>query len=169
MGKKTTLFMLLTAMLLCCFPLEAKAGQTSIDVSRLPNYNFTERTGQISGDGWSWDGTKRQLTLKGAVIYSTFDNVRLPDGTEIILQEGSDNYIVTQNGSYNNGLFSDGDITIKGTGRLYIDSGIGIQCSRPMVGSKERMSPSQPFTPGSAPTVLSRTAANSLSDQKAAL
>ncbi len=129
MGKKTTLFMLLTAMLLCCFPLEAKAGQTSIDVSRLPNYNFTERTGQISGDGWSWDGTKRQLTLKGAVIYSTFDNVRLPDGTEIILQEGSDNYIVTQNGSYNNGLFSDGDITIKGTGRLYIDSGIGIQCA----------------------------------------
>lgn len=54
MGKKTTLFMLLTAMLLCCFPLEAKAGQASIDVSRLPNYNFTERTGQTSGDGWSW-------------------------------------------------------------------------------------------------------------------
>ena len=127
MGKKQKYILLLGAMLLLgCFPLEAKADQMSIDVSRLPDHDFTKQAGQISGQGWTWDGSKRQLTLAGTVIYSSFDTVRLPEGTEIVLQEGSDNYIVTQYGMMGEGLRCEGDITIKGAGRLFIDSGLGI-------------------------------------------
>ncbi len=87
----------------------------------------------------AWDNDTKTLTLRGVSMATTATTaVKLPDGTTVILADGTENHIiggdtaVTQKGDYKTpiyiyGIYAAGALTIQGetsgTGTLYVKSG----------------------------------------------
>jgi len=112
--RKISLSLLLACLLvLCCVPAAFAATDTPIDLSKIDQ--------NISGTGWEWNFSNRCLTLTGLNLKNTDKTkvaaVILPADSVIVLAEGTKNVIETAG---NNGLWCEGDLTIKGMGQLEI-------------------------------------------------
>ena len=127
MYKKLIRLSCLFLFFFCIMPEQGVAG---IDPNSIPRTNFTrfdedldlsEQTTDISGNGWQWKASEKQLYLKGTTIaISGSTQIIWPENTEIILAEGTDNYLVCD-GRYGF-VESEGNIKINGNGRLTICS-----------------------------------------------
>ncbi|SDB68296.1 hypothetical protein [Butyrivibrio sp. INlla16] len=83
---------------------------------------FLDMSGVTSRTGWTWNGTTKTLTFTGNTTIATTGHaqytmvpVGLPAGSTIVINSG---VTVTLRSNEADGLFCEGDLTVKGTGRL---------------------------------------------------
>lgn len=121
--KKKILSSLLTfSMVFGLLPMTAFGAQTvEIKDSVM---DFREIKNDTSGDGWTWDGEEKILTLKdfkGEVPVGQRQNsaaILLPKDSAVLL-EGKNNELISH--SYHcNGFYSEGDFSFYGSGKLKV-------------------------------------------------
>ncbi len=73
-----------------------------------------------NGTGWAWDSSTKTLTLSGITLASNEDvAIWLPAGSTIALAAGTQNII----NSWSDSIRCNGDLSITGSGSLFINSG----------------------------------------------
>jgi|GEM_PF-955186 len=104
--------------------------------------DFVNVPDSASGDGWEWDSAAQTLTLSGLMLSAVNSNgITLPDGSTIVLADGSENFIQTNYSaqgpaimapspdSTRTGVYCIGSLTIIGSGNLTINgSENGLTC-----------------------------------------
>ena len=122
------------------FSAVAAAGNASgtVRTTTLDLTNNSYQTGATQNgtiwandkEGWSYDTATKTLTLSGVNIRSadstvTTYGIKLPNDATIVLAEGTTNIVRAGDTSsnYSSGIYSDGSITINGTGTLQATSG----------------------------------------------
>lgn len=89
-----------------------------------------------TGEGWEWylDGNtgagypEKTLVLDGIdILTNDVCGIRLPGGSTVVLADGSSNEIVVTcnySGAYSIGVSAEGPLTVKGSGAIFITSGV---------------------------------------------
>lgn len=125
MKRKFSFSMLVVFMALLCFPFSALADSVAEPL------DFTLSKTESCGNGWSWDAASRTLTLSGLSIdvarWATRSSpyaLKVPDGTTIVLADGSVNTLVVSaesSGAYSTyGINALGALCITGGGTLNV-------------------------------------------------
>ncbi|NLA26943.1 MAG: InlB B-repeat-containing protein [Firmicutes bacterium] len=123
MKLKIPLFAFLL-FLVAALPLTVAANGAVIDVPLDFTLDSTDPSypGE-SGDGWSWDAGTKVLTLSGINIDvdTEYGALVLPDGAEIVLDDGTENNVANSDGA--GILCCEGSLEISGGGDLNISAG----------------------------------------------
>lgn len=124
MKKKLFSIVLTCSLVMGLFPAMALASDGETEIS-LTAMDFREVKTDQQGTNWDWDAGDKILTLnnfQGSVDVGVREKsaaILLPKDSMLWL-EGDDNEITT-NSYHCNGVYSDGDLTIAGDGKLQIN------------------------------------------------
>ncbi|MBO5511092.1 MAG: hypothetical protein J6B24_05100, partial [Clostridia bacterium] len=115
-------FLLAALMVISLFPVGAFAEDAAIDTGDseavgIEDADFTDATGDESGEGWTWNNDSKTLTLNGVIVKN---HIVLPDGATVVVTEGTENSVTVESG---NAIYADGALTISGKGKLSVASG----------------------------------------------
>ena len=129
---KRLLVILMVVLMICTISIPISANEVTNGLD-LTNVNEDK-----NGEGWQWNSSEKTLTLSGINIEkgnvkvgnSKSAAIAVPDGTKIVVSEGTENTITSANNYNTYGIYGEGKLEISGKGKLSVVSGSAVHKSK---------------------------------------